>query len=356
MAEKTPNYFDIVDIVDKALPTKREFDYTKYTVDDLIKRLEQVVQESGFYIPETIMVGARRAIEEHHRFNYGRTSVFVGDGRGDFDQNNYTIQNSLSNMKCGLIRTLARKQLDRMDSNPTFFNTAILGDVESLKARMTKENIKNYVRNVLVTTWEGQDTIRMEENTLTYDILYHFGLKPSNGYSESKIANTITNLISRLEYATRDFHGPIDSEGYYNSSTTNKDRYGVAVDKAVDDIADALFAILKDTLHKTEEFEAKHGKKTEEKIEPKIEPKEPETKLSPELKEEPEDKKDDEPISEVPLEDLESTMAKYEKLEKLIARNKKLAIELADLRKKAAAIEAEMKKNDEEIKSSLGNN
>ena len=49
-------------------------------------------------------------------------------------------------------------------------------------------------------------------------------------------------------------------------------------------------------------------------------------------------------------------MAKYERLEALIARNKQLAKELAELRKRAAEIEAEMKKNDDEIKSSLGNN
>ena len=356
MAEKTPNYFDIVDIVDKALPPKREIDYTAYTSEDLIERLEKAVEESGFYIPEDTMLAARRIIEEDHRFNFGRISVFVGGGRGDFDQDNYTLQNSLSSMKCGLIRTLAKKQVERMDSNPAFFNTDILGDVESLKARMTKDNIKNYVRNVLVTTWEGQDTIRLEQSIIAYDILYHFGLKPNSSYSESKIAKDITDIISRLEFSTRDFHGPIDREGYYNSSTTNKDRYGVAVDKAVDGIAEALFAVLKDTLHKTEEFEAKHGKKPEEKIEPKREPREPETKLPQDKEKEPAEKKEEELVPEIPVEDLESTMAKYEKLEKLIARNKKLAIELAELRKKAAAIEAEMKKNDEEIKSSLGNN
>ena len=357
MAEKTPNYFDIVDIVDKALPPKREIDYTAYTSEDLIERLEKAVEESGFYIPEATMLAARRIIEEDHRFNFGRISVFVGGGRGDFDQDNYTLQNSLSSMKCGLIRTLAKKQVERMDSNPAFFNTDILGDVESLKTRMTKENVKNYVRNVLVTTWEGQDTIRLEQSTLAYDILYHFGLKPSSSYSESKIAKDITDIISRLEFSTRDFHGPRDSEGYYNSSTTNKDRYGVAIDNAVEDIAVVLYAVLRDTLHKTEEFEAKHGKRSQEKNEPKREPKEPEPKSSLELEaKEPEEKKAEEPTPEVPIEDLEATMAKYEKLEKLIARNKKLAQELAELRKKAAEIEAEMKKNDEEIKSSLGNN
>ena len=337
---KIASYFDIIDLIDRVMPPKSEFDYTQITSKDLIARFNKEIEESGFYFKEETLVSARKTIIYHQDRLSGRTSNFLGRNDGKergFDQNNYFIQNEISEMKCELIRTIGNTQ-DLLHAGDTFY-TRKFGSVEEMRPRMTRDKVEEYVKEVLTFTWEESDTIRPESYQLAADLLLHFGVSNENRFYGENPGSKIASMIENMEFGSRDFHGPRDSEGFYNSSTTNAKRHVGVLENAIFEITEYLYSILKDSLDKIQISEEKMEAERERKR--RVEEKETLTPTT-------------EPIpEEIPLEEVESLMTKFDTLEVLVAKNKELAKELAELRKRAAEIEAEIAKNTEEIKNSL---
>ena len=344
---KIASYFELVDLVDKIFPPKNEFDYTKITVRELMERLDQVIEESGFYFKEETIVSARHIIEENQRYNVDRKTNFVGGGDGSFDQNNYSIQNLVSKMKTGVLRTLYKPREYQFLGET--FDTRELGSTETLRPRMAKAKVKEYVSQVLTSTWENRDTLRIEEYSLASDILAHFGLINTESYGNHDVEAKLARMIDNMVMSSRDFLGKRHPEGYYDRSETNRERHPEALDEAIYKITEYLYTILRDTLDRTEdkekEYEAERQKREAAK--------KPKGKVEEEVKDET--IRTGEPIGTpgVSVTELETTKSKYEAVQAIAQENAELEKELEELRKKAAEIEARIKANDEKIAKTL---
>ena len=214
LERKYATYFELVDLLERIFPPKSEFNYIKISPQDLIAKFDEEVATSGFYFKEGTLVNARNVIAEVQKITYNRHSRFLG-ARDDvdygFDQNNYSIQNYLSEMKVRIL-SMMHNQEDLIHPGHTFGVTK-LGSVEELRGRLTKQSIKEYVGQVLRASWEEKDTIRPEIYTLVADILYHFGISNQEFLSENKTSEAVYDAISNLEFKSRDFHGPMHHDG-----------------------------------------------------------------------------------------------------------------------------------------------
>lgn len=369
---KYAKYFEIVELIEKVLQPKSKVDYTTISPDELVEKFDKEVEESGYYFKVEKLANARTVIERYQKYNYERKSVFVGyyDERiPEFDQNNYSIQNNLSKMKNNIIGIL-RGNIDLIRPNEDFFT---LGSVEELKPLMTKDKIKNYVEEVLYSTCENKDTIRLEEYTLARDILQHFGISTGDSFDTGENAlSNVASAISRMEFGSRDFHGELSSEGFYDSATTNRGRYPEVLKETVKKITEYIYILLQHSLEKTEycerkiaEERAKKNTSTETpstfvdvdfRVRPKTQQiKEDDLEL---FEDEPEAKTTPEP--EVPTDELEAIKAKYEKRRKLLEENQKLEeaqvrdkIKLAELQRAMEERAKRIKENEEVIKKTL---
>ena len=371
---KYAKYFEIVELIEKVLQPKSKVDYTTISPDELVEKFDKEVEESGYYFKVENLANARTVIERYQKYNYERKSVFVGyyDKRmPEFDQNNYSIQNNLSKMKNNVIGIL-RGNIDLIRPNEDFLT---LGSVEELKPLMTKDKIKNYVEEVLYSTWENKDTIRLEEYALATDILQHFGMSTGDSFDTGENAlYNVASAISRMEFGSRDFHGELSSEGFYDSSTTNRGRHPEVLKETVKKITEYIYILLQHSLEKTE-YRERERKMAEERAKKTTPTETPSTfvdvdfKVRPktqQIKEDDLDLFEDEPEAkttpepEVPNDELEAIKAKYEKRRKLLEENQKLEeaqvrdkIKLAELQRAMEERAKRIKENEEVIKKTL---
>lgn len=340
-----PSYFDIIDIVDKALLPKDQQDYTQMTIENIIKKFNEVIEQSGFYFKEENLVNARRAIEYYFANTYGRKSNFLGGFSKSIDQNNYFIQNQLSAAKTAIIHNLANTERLLSPEFTGIIDTNVLGNVEELRQRMTREKVEEYIRSVMICSWEERDTIRPQANILANDIMLHFGIRPSGNYGrESEVCKKLRDMITSFELSSRTFYGPIDREGYYQRSETKLENYSKGVEDTIRHMTDYVYSILKDSLDKTEEFEEKRKREREKTPVLKITPPNETAEVAPTVDE------------EVSVEELESTISQYEEAQSLIAENVELQKKLAALVKEAEEIKAKIARNNAKIQNTLGGN
>ena len=371
---KFANFFEVVELIDEILPPKSVVDYTKISVEELVNKFDSIISSSGYYFKEEELVSARKAIREYQRYIEGKQSVFIGNRPGEgFDQNNYLVQNYLSNMKNSLIIILGHTK--DLIIPGRIISTRLLGSIDELKSKMTKEKIKDYVTSVLTTTWERGDTIRIEEYSLATDILLHFGISTKQEYVGENLLSTIASDISRMEIASRDFHGPISSEGYYNSSTTNSARYPKTLAETIEKITERIYSSLKSTIEQTERHDERLSKIFTDRQAQKKEPartlaKEPPKVQTPQkptiesLMAKSTDLRDPEiePESEeeVSIDTLEALKAKYDEKQALLKKNMEIEEELLKARlererieQRITKLEREKQENDEKIKKGL---
>jgi len=386
LEKKQATYFELVDLLERIFPPKSEFDYIKISPEELIDRFNEEVEKSGYYFKEETLVNARKVIAELQRKTYKRNSIFIGAREGvdyGFDQNHYSIQNHLSEIKVRILSMMHDRE-DLIHPGYTMGVTR-LGSVEELRGRLTKESIKEYVSNVLRTSWEKNDTIRPEIYNLVADILYHFGISTRDFLGENKTSKIVEKAISDLEFKSRDFHGPMHHDGgqyFADSATTNLNRYEQIVEETINKITEEIFSIIRDTLDKVEAEEKIREQKKAETLTRTDEP------LGVDREEHamgriggkppiPKGMDMGKPISdldkmfdrtrpigkpsevgetreaepeEVTVEELEGTVGKFKALQELATENLKLAQELAELQKRAAEIQKQIENNNEKIR------
>ena len=342
-------YFDIVDLVDKILPPKSEFDYTKVTVAELLERFDSIINEGGYHFREEFLVECHRIIANYQKFNYGRTSNFVGGENAEyFDQNNYGIQNRLSQMRTALIGTLAKPL--NYEFRGEVFDTFALGGTEKIKPRITKEEVQAYVTEVLTSTWEERDTLRLEEYALANDILTHFGIRQRDTFGSPATEQRVADIIGRMEFKSRDFYGPIDREGNYERSETSKTKHPGVLKETIDAVAGFVYQKLQDIMEKTEIREARRNEERRPKAKKGLEEILQESKNPTDVEVLPPEKKEPAPVS---LEELEETRDKYEEVQAIAKENAELAQELEELKKKAAEIQAKIQSNNDRMIKAL---
>ena len=108
MKEKIP-YFKLVKLVDQIFPSRSELDYTKITTEELVERVGEVIRSSGLDIDANKILTIQNSVRDEHRFIYGRTSNYIGNGKSPgYDQHNYYIQRSYIDMKNITLSVLTR--------------------------------------------------------------------------------------------------------------------------------------------------------------------------------------------------------------------------------------------------------
>ena len=344
-------YFDIVDLVDKILPPKSEFDYTKVSVAELLERFDRIIKEEGYHFREEFLVECHRIIANYQKLNYGRSSNFVGGENAEFfDQNNYGIQNRLSQMRTSLIGTLAKPL--NYEFRGEVFDTFALGGTEKIKPRITKEAVQAYVTEVLTSTWEERDTLRLEEYALANDILAHFGIRQRDMFGSSNVEQKLAEIIGKMEFRSRDFYGPIDREGNYERSETNKTKHPAVLKETIDVVAGFIYQRLQDIMEKTELRETRRNEERRNKGKRVTGLTIPEDTTGIDLVPPPRPKKEEAP-AEVSLDELEETQSKYEEVQAIAKENAELARELEEIKRRAAEIEARIKANNDRMIKTL---
>jgi len=386
---KIANYFEVVDLVDRVFPPKSEIDYTTLKPRDLVDRFNEEVEKSGFYWEESLLVNVRKGIEECFEHVYGRTSNFVGiSDEKQIDQNDYYIQNQLSAAKLFVIRKLA-KEKDLIVEG--FVDTRRFAQIDELRPRLTRDNIKKYVEEVLTVTCEEGGRLSLDSGVIAADILLHFGVQTRSEYRYEKIHDQITGFIDHIRYDSNDLYGPLHEGMYYDRAVMNKEKYNSKFYEYVHRITEAIYALIKDALDRTEVREARFAeqRRKKEEQEKSLKPIEEPKKEAPKTveqfigetfgepkKEEPieEPKKEEpktveqfigemygEPKKEEPsatpkvvtVSELAATKARYEEVQALMAENVQLMEELERLSKQIDEVQTRLNKNNDIIRKRL---
>ena len=361
---KIAKYFEIVDLVDRIIPPKSIIDYTTISPEFLVAKFEEEVAKSGFYFRIADLEAAKRQIIYTQKKLYERKSVFAGYSRErkpGFDQNNFLIQNNLSAMKVAVIRLLRggpeQRDIDLIHPNREY-DTRRLGSVEDLRSLMTKDRISDYVRELLTFTWED-GPIRLEPHDITNDIMAHFGLATKRFFDEENVYDKISSIITNLEIRSTNFIGERDSEGNYERSEGNRNRYSPELEEAIAKITDYLYKILNVVLDKTKIWEERHplAQKNQEKsskitIEsgstpPSGIPEEKHLAASKSL----ETTDSSKTIEEVPTEELEALRAKHQQELEHIKKRQELEEKVLLAKSRKARLEKELQACNDELAS-----
>lgn len=340
MEGKYPNYFDVVDVIDRALLPKSQQDYTEMTVENIINKFNEEIQKSGFYFKEESLLSARKTIEYYFANVYGRKSNFLGGRSKDIDQNNYFIQNQLSIAKSLIIKNLTNSEGLISAEYTGIIDAKELGSLEELRQRMTRENIEEYVRSVMTCSWEERDTIRSDANALTNDILLHFGIKTNDHFDrDSQEFKRLKSMIISFTDSSRTYYGPRSKEGYYQRSETKQEDYEKFIEDTIRQMTDYIHSVLKDSLDKTEELEERRKREMSPVIEisPTVEISNGVQTTEPEKT----------------VENLESTIEKFNMAQEIISENIALASRLAALEKNIEEIKAQIARNNAKIQNAL---
>lgn len=259
---KIASYFEIVDLVDRIFPSKDNKNYLMTSPIELVTRFNDEIRNSDFYFDEETLQKLREFIETRQNSFFNRKSMLLSarkDTAPGFNQYNYAIQNNLSHMKSAVLRYLTRDK-ELMVPNTIYMpanQTKIIGTTSEISSRASKEKISAYVADLLKVSAEPTDWIRTDAYTLADDIMLHFGITTNETYSNSSLKDDIVDLIRNLERNSSVVHGkPMreDNVEYYNSVTTNEDRYNVNVKQTVNSITDIVYANIKNVVDKTDNW------------------------------------------------------------------------------------------------------
>ena len=214
------------------------------------------------------------------------------------------------------------------------FAVTKLGTIDELRDRLTRSSIEEYLKNVLTVSWEPKGDVRPESYAMAHDILLHFGLSAGDNFGMSDVQKKVVNIIDSLYYDSKNYHGPIDSEGNYNSATTNKEMFDKFLEEAIYNLTELLYSVIRDALDNAEiELDRREAMRRERVVEAPVDTTKPASKTSEET---------------TTL--LSDKIERFEKIQAISTENLKLAQELAELRKKAVEIEKKIEVNEESIR------
>lgn len=316
------SYFEVVDLVDRVLPPKADLDYTQTSPMEIIEAFNEEVEKSGLTFNESALAEARSTIVECFRLTYQRKSNFHGvplkKPAEGFDNNNYFIQNQISLAKIRIINCLTDTR--RIIPGPgKIINPELLGgNLEELEARMTKDQVRNYVESVLTCSFEDKDYFEIRTRQLAVDILLHFGIKER--INNSQIEDKIVRVIEGLTLWERE-------REYVSRKVPKEEVYASELKKAIDAVTGIVYDELQDRLAKREKYE------------------EPSKQIEPRAVKQG-------PIEESVLKEGEETISTYENVARLVQETEGLERMLKELNSQIAGLEAQ----EAELKAKIASN
>ncbi len=382
MKDNVNDYFAIVKLVDQIFPSKSELNYTELTPEDLIKRLDDAVSKSGLKIDEEKLIAVKNEIRNNQKYLYNRKSNFVGNSPEEtFDQKNYFIQKTVSEMRSGAIHALTSNGKSGSDyriNKGGTYNTDFFGNTELIESVVNRDTILNYVKDTLSVTCSRDESMRLllNDSHVLGELFLHFGLSTSS-YSQNKeefeqirtILNNLVDRSSRGEGKVNDGNSDTGYLPYFDKYVTDSSYYNAKVEQAALRITDIICSIALPALDKAKQREKeeeqrrqKEQQRKEEKAKRRAEAKNnqpKEVKANNQPKEVPDKASEPLPKKQSTTTSLEETIKKYQRLQTLITENIAYSKELDTIRQEIETLEkqlATLKSKKSSLEQKINNN
>ncbi len=258
---KTANYFDIVDLVDKILPSKSKFNYLMMSPMGLVKRFDNEIESSGFYFEKETLLKIRAFIETRQKMLFNQESMNISSKKSnaqDFDQYNYAIQDNISHMKNAIIKSLTHdKRLMIPNYRYTTVNPSLkIGTLKEIYNQATHEKVQSYITDLLTITCESNDLLKIDASELADDILLHFGISPNESLTDKfqlkhQLMDVIHTLLKDSEIIHENIMGP------FYRATTDMDRYNMELKGTVNILTGLVHQEIQRILLSTADYEGK---------------------------------------------------------------------------------------------------
>jgi len=353
MEEIKMHYFEIMERLENALPSTVECDYTKISPDELWEKVLNFLDETNINFSNDILQELEKNFKFHGSKLYKKTTHLLknlNEGRDlGFDQNHYFIKETVAILKTMLMEKIYKQRIHRTNG---YFKKEF-GEEADVRKHISEEAIKRYVMNMLIITTEKGAGIQMEFlSRFVQQIFLYFGIETTgiNYYNEeaAEEERIISNIIEDIKYNSTDYHGTPkqgDMGIEYESSSLNMDRFNQETQKAiiiiVKYITQRCQTMLREgiSMNKAyDEYQKKQGESS------KIVTKSPLIDQSQNM-----ERKEENPTSKLNESDFDRIMTMFGELEKLIAANKIIISQLAEIEKSKQELEAQLEKNNAKI-------
>ena len=351
------NFIEVMQQIDAILPSTNDKNYRRVSSDELWQDIQSLLETLGLAQAPEVAELKKNIMEIQKRNSENLTTRLNPRSFAQtFDPNIDWVKAGVEIIKTSLQEFIVNKLFsnslisDSKDGNPNS-----LGTDEQMLAYASKENISNYVKNLLAVT-NHWGRARIDSSIVSKDIMLHYGIDAGN-YQNGAAYTEIKNL---LEAATnRD--SVIDTryvEGQYDMPKLNLEDFNPEVKIIIDKITQMVYGIVQENVmnHQnvapvtelTSPEEPENGFNVVEPI-PQGEPEtnvnivEPASQEAPEAnvniveptpQEEPETSVNIvEDIEESQINQLDDMIMKHQKLLELMQANREIALQIKEVNK-----------------------
>ena len=349
MQIKRMPYFEVIKLLEKALPSTVEFDYTKINGEQLWERVLIFLNEAQLELPNDFMKNIELEFKGLGDRLYGKKSHVLSDIRKKedmgFDQNHYWIKDNVCHLKTMLMEKIYNKYyISERDG----YERNNFGELEKVREHVSEEEIKKFVINHFVITKE-KNASKIElifPYLIAKQIFLYFGLEVDKQYDYDQDVSMVCEIITNVFEHSRVYHGERKREDgieRYESSSIDMDRFNLETQKAIE-------KIVKFISHKCNGMIQKGVERNQllDQWERERQEKNNATGVEEELVVEKNKKsveKQDESHPQYEEKDFDNLMSKYEMMQELIERNKQIAKQISELDRKRAELEQELAEN-----------
>lgn len=357
--KKEYSYIEIVKMLDEILPATTCLDYTQVLPEELWAKVDNLLLTIGlkddFLIKEIEVL--KDSVLSIQRINYNKKTTVIQNSNQDkdygFNQNNYWIKNKVFEI---------RKQIMDFIIDKSYFEYAMastegsaygerIGNIEEIEDFIQPVRIRNYVTEILTMSKEKNDKYRLEPYMIVKEILTHYGIQKEE-YNIDKVeqylANVLTDTVIYINAHSESGRQPTVKE--------QEEKINTCINK----ISTCMERLTEICLNKSRQLQ----RKTETVVSQKIEQPQQSEKITeekevteikeytvPERIEEKTIEKQEE--STIPIKEINDMMGSYNRLYELVEKNRNMMEEIQQMEKRRIEIEAEIKKNNEELRNGI---
>ena len=232
------SYIEAVKFTDILFPPKSQKDYHKLHWQELTEEFEKNVNLYKLGISEEKIKDLKKYIEESYINYIGYNDELRLETK--LRPQSINAQLFLSNIKFFLPAFIVHKDyrmLQQRDGENAFNN---IGDIDEIRDYITKENIHNYINEVLSSAIETKYLSEIEDGAIAKEILLHFGLSPISNSLKPGYVPEIIDIIRK--------NRNIIEENYILEDIYTAEEMSKLFSGAVDEITEYVQSICKNYL------------------------------------------------------------------------------------------------------------
>ncbi len=338
------NYIKVMQQIDAILPPTNNRNYRETKTNDLWEDILSLLETLGLdkepeveELEETIWKNQRDNERIQTMPNINPESIAK-----TYDPNLLHVKTRIERMKTSLQEFIIKKMFpNHLISDSKGGNPNRLGTDEEILAYASKENIRDYIKNLLAITKmdkSDNDFHYFEYSLFTKDIMYHYGIDMENGTTYTEITNLIKSIITKDSIIENHY-----IEGQNKMPKLNLDEINPEVMAIIEKITNIVYDILQQYVMNNPNVNERPNYKDSENN-PKV--------VEKNIQDEPAKEVDvDDNIDEIQIGQLDDMITKHQKLLELMQTNREIAIQIKETTQKLAQLKAEYAKNNEIIKS-----